>query len=133
MQRPHPDIAMTEASEGFDPLLEGFIPRRAIVGAEHARRELRCTSSGYLSGGCRCHFTIPEHVVVEAWERERSFGHTEDRFFRVFWRDEVWLAYGVADGTVRGVCCAEHRAEREERCNGLPIAVEASTAELAPV
>ena len=94
---------------------------------------VRCASSGYLSNGCRCHFTIPEHVVVEAWERERSFGYAEDRFFRVFWRDEVWLAYGVADGSVRGVYCPGHRAEREERSWSLSTAVEASSIELAPV
>ena len=133
MQRPPVDIATTETSEGFDALLEGFIPRRAIVPAERAACELRCASSGYLGDGCRCHFTIPEHVVVEAWQRERSFGFCADRFFRVFWRDEVWLAYGIADGTVRGVHCPDHRAEREERSFELGIAVEASTSELTPV
>jgi hypothetical protein len=131
MRRPSDDT-MIEPSEGFDALLEGFIPRRTIVTGAHAGRELRCTSTGYLRDGCRCHFTIPEHVVVEAWERERSFGNDEDRFFRVVWRDEAWLAYGVGDGSVRGVYCPDHRAEREERSFDLGIAQEATSNELAP-
>jgi hypothetical protein len=123
----------TSGSEHFDSLLEGFIPRTAIVSGERAHSELRCASSGYLGDGCRCHLTIPEHVVVEAWERERMFGNCDDRFFRVVWRDEAWLAFGVCDGSVRGVYCPEHRAEREERSFDLGIAREATTTELAPV
>ena len=72
-------------------------------------------------------------MVIEAWERERSFGNLEDRFFRVVWRDEVWLAYGVADGSVRGVHCPDHRTAREERSFELGIAAEATANELAPV
>lgn len=132
MQRPPHHTTIT-AAEGFDPLLEGMIPRRAVVPAARAHRELRCTSSGYLSHGCRCQITIPEHVVAAAWERERLFGNTQDRFFHVMWRDEVWLAYGLGDGTVRGVCCPEHRAEREERSFDLGIAAEATITQLAPV
>jgi hypothetical protein len=132
MQRPPAHSTATPA-EGFDPLLEGLIPRRAIVPAERADRELRCASSGYLSDGCRCQITIPEHVVAAAWERERLFGNTEDRFFRVVWRDEVWLAYGLGDGTVRGVYCPAHRAERDERCFELGVAGEVVSNELTPV
>jgi hypothetical protein len=132
MQRPHHDTPITPA-EGFDPLLEGLVPRRAVVPAERANRELRCTSSGYLSHGCRCQITIPEHVVASAWERERLFGNADDRFFHVVWRDQVWLAYGLGDGTVRGVYCPEHRAEREERSFDFEIAQEAASIQLAPV
>jgi hypothetical protein len=133
MQRPPAHTETAEPSEGFDALLEGFIPRRAIVTGERAGRELRCAASGHLGGGCRCELAIPEHVVVEAWARERSFGNSDDRFFRVFWRDEVWLAYGATDGGVRGVHCPDHRAAREERAFGLGSAVEATSKELAPV
>jgi hypothetical protein len=133
MRRTPTDIETHDAVEGFDALLEGFIPRRAIVAGERAERRLRCTASGYLGDGCRCGCEIPEHVVIDAWERERSFGNGDDRFFRVFWRDEVWLAYGITDGSVRGVRCPEHRAAREGRAFDLCIAREATPTELAPV
>lgn len=133
MPRPAEHTVTLETGEGFDALLEGFIPRRPVITGDRAARALRCISSGYLSHGCRCHFTIPEHVAVEAWERECMFGHVADRFFRVLWRDEVWLAYGVADGTVRGVYCPDHRAEREERAFDLGIVSEAAEKELTPV
>src|SRR5689334_8725724 len=90
MQRPPAHHPITPAAEAFDPLLEGMVPRRAVVPAERTGRELRCASSGYLSHGCRCQITIPEHVVAAAWERERLFGNSDDRFFRVVWRDEAW-------------------------------------------
>jgi hypothetical protein len=70
--------------------------------------------------------------VAAAWERERQFGNAADRFFRVVWRDEVWLAYGLGDGTVRGVYCPAHRTEREERSFDFEIASEASLIQPAP-
>ena len=115
MQRPTAAITIPEAVEGFDPLLEGLNPRYTIVPARRREQELRCMASGYLSHGCRCQVTIPETVVAEAWERERLFGNAEDRFFRIVWGDHVWLGYGLRDGSVRGVYCPGHRAEREER------------------
>jgi hypothetical protein len=74
---------------------------------------LRCVSSGYLGNGCSCEARIPAEVVHDAWARERT--GEEDRFFEFSCRGETWLAYGQADGRVRGVYCPEHRAEREER------------------
>jgi hypothetical protein len=76
---------------------------------------LRCVSSGYLSGGCSCRASIPSSVVTAAWgvERERG-GARGDRFFHFAWRGDVWLAYGLASGRVRGVYCPTHRAERDE-------------------
>lgn len=133
MERPTADIASRQTSEGFDPLLEGMIARPAIVSGERAARERRCTASGYLGDGCRCELQIPEHVVIEAWERERAFGNFQDRLFRIFWRDQVWLAYGIADGSVRGVRCPQHRAAREERSLHPVIATEATSTELASV
>jgi hypothetical protein len=74
---------------------------------------LRCVSSGYLSGGCSCEAHIPAEVVHDAWACERV--GEEDRFFEFTSRGETWLGYGQGDGSVRGVYCPEHRAEREER------------------
>jgi hypothetical protein len=75
---------------------------------------LRCVASGYLADGCSCHATIPVGAVVAAWAREleREGG---DRFFHFYWREGVWLAYGLENGLVRGVYCPEHSAERDER------------------
>jgi hypothetical protein len=74
---------------------------------------LQCVSSGYLSDGCSCAACIPAEVVQDAWACERA--GAEDRLFEFACRGETWLAYGQADGSVRGVYCPEHRAEREER------------------
>jgi len=76
---------------------------------------LRCVSSGYLSAGCSCRSSIPSSVVTAAWgvERERG-GERGDCFFHFAWRGDVWLAYGLRDGRVRGVYCPKHRAERDE-------------------
>ncbi len=78
-------------------------------------RPLRCVSSGYLSDGCSCRSSIPASVVTAAWggERERSGAHA-DRFFHFAWRGDVWLAYGLKNGRVRGVYCPSHSAERDE-------------------
>lgn len=81
-------------------------------------RSLRCVSSGYLSDGCSCRLSIPCSVVTAAWrvERERG-GACGDRFFHFAWRGDVWLAYGLRDGRVRGVYCPTHRAERDEHAS----------------
>jgi hypothetical protein len=77
-------------------------------------RPLRCVSSGYLTDGCSCRSSIPASVVTAAWggERERSGAHG-DRFFHFPWRGDVWLAYGLKNGRVRGVYCPSHSAERD--------------------
>jgi hypothetical protein len=77
---------------------------------------LRCVSSGYLSDGCSCQKTVPDNVASAAWARQLE--HTpvlEDQFFRFMWRDGEWLAYGLRDGSVRGVYCPEHNARRTAR------------------
>jgi len=79
-------------------------------------RLLQCVSSGYLSGGCACRSSIPRDVATAAWSAELQRGGADaDRFFNFTWRDGMWLAYGLPDGTVRGVYCPAHRAEREQR------------------
>lgn len=87
------------------------------------RRTLRCVSSGYLADGCSCRETIPGEVLETAWADERDRDGEGDRFFRVAWRGGIWLAYGLADGSVRGVYCPEHSAERDERsATAVPVA-----------
>jgi len=77
-------------------------------------RILRCVSSSYLADGCSCHCTIPSSVATGAWAHELA-NVRGDRFFHFTWRGGVWLAYGHQDGTVGGLYCPEHCAEREER------------------
>jgi hypothetical protein len=80
-----------------------------------ADRPLRCVSSGYLSDGCSCSSSVPAAVVSTAWRGELERGRLREGFFYVAWRGDVWLAYGLPEGQVRGVYCPAHRAEREER------------------
>ena len=78
--------------------------------------ELRCVWTGDPVNGCSCTSSIPEGVVTAAWSRElERLDVAVDRFFRFTWQDDVWLAYGLLDGRVRGVHCPPHRAEREQR------------------
>jgi hypothetical protein len=78
-------------------------------------RLLRCVSSGYLSDGCSCSSRVPAAVVAAAWRSELERGRQRDGFFHFAWRAGTWLAYGLPDGTVRGVYCPAHRAERVQR------------------
>lgn len=77
--------------------------------------QLRCVSSGYLTGGCSCPATVPGEAALAAWGRERREGAGGDRFFQFAWQGQVWLGYGLAGGGVRGVYCPEHNAQRTER------------------
>jgi hypothetical protein len=87
--------------------------------ARREESELRCVSSGYLSDGCSCHSSVPATVVDAAWKREIAYGGSaEDRFFHFACEGEVWLAFGLADGSIRGVYCPTHRAERDARAGG---------------
>jgi hypothetical protein len=80
---------------------------------------LTCVSSGYLAGEGSCRCTVPGAVVRAAWAGELALdGNNEDRLFHFAWRDEVWLAYGLAGGDVRGVYCPTHRAAREAHAVG---------------
>jgi hypothetical protein len=76
---------------------------------------LRCISSGYLREGGRCECRIPEHVVQAGWRRAVEQGGTGEGFFRIAAREGQWLAFGHADGRVRGVYCPEHAADRDQR------------------
>jgi hypothetical protein len=84
---------------------------------QHAGESLQCVWSGYLATGCSCSARIPYDVVTRAWSRALNRGHAEG-FFRVAWQEQVWLAYGLYDGHVRGVYCPAHSAERDRRAHG---------------
>jgi hypothetical protein len=93
--------------------------------AQEARsRSLKCLSSGYLLDGCSCQAAVPASVVQKAWEAcLRRCPWRQDGFFRFHWQCEVWLAYGLTGGEVRGVYCPEHRARRAvcRAAMGLPV------------
>jgi hypothetical protein len=81
-------------------------------GAE--QRPLGCVWSAL--DGCSCTEDIPLSAVAAAWERELdATGAAEDRLFHFIWEGGVWLAYGLADGGVRGVHCPSHNSERAAR------------------
>lgn len=95
----------------------GVVP--TAIGQESARRvsELRlpCVSSG-LPDGCSCRSQIARDIVAAAWERElEASGDREARFFHFISDGGVWMAYGLADGNVRGVYCPSHNSQRAER------------------
>ncbi len=91
----------------------------ARVRVQQEDRPMQCVSSGYLSGGCSCDATIPAGVVTAAWARElERTGERDSRFFNFTWQGAVWLAFGLADGQIRGVYCPTHRAERDARTAG---------------
>jgi len=86
---------------------------------EHEDRPLRCVSSGYMSDGCSCGAVVPAGVVHAAWARELARAEVPANcFFRFAWRGEQWLAFGLANGHIRGVYCPLHRAERDARTAG---------------
>jgi len=91
-------------------------PESAGAHTRTADTELRCVWTGDPASGCSCTSGIPENVVTAAWSRElERLDVRADRFFRFAWQNELWLAYGLVDGRVRGVHCPPHRAEREQR------------------
>ncbi|MGO9489558.1 MAG: hypothetical protein ACLQBB_11080 [Solirubrobacteraceae bacterium] len=95
-------------------------------------RPMRCVSSGYLSGGGSCPETIPAGVVEAAWARELDQAAArESRFFNFAWQGTVWLAFGLADGQIRGVYCPTHRAERDARTAGCEAEESAQPARVA--
>jgi hypothetical protein len=91
------------------------ITTRRILRSGSREPAMRCVSSGYLSRGSSCTVTIPGGVVTDAWASQKRAGIHGDRFFHFTWQGEVWLAYGLKDGRIRGVYCPEHSAERDQR------------------
>jgi hypothetical protein len=91
----------------------------ATIGGAHAavvsELPLRCVSSS-SPDGCSCRSQIAKDVVAQAWARElEAGGDREARFFHFISDGGVWMAYGLADGDVRGVYCPSHNSQRAER------------------
>jgi hypothetical protein len=87
----------------------------ATVGALVSELPLRCVWSGSVAG-CSCRSRIDRAIVADAWQRELdASGDREARFFHFIWDGGVWMAYGLADGEVRGVYCPSHNSQRAER------------------
>jgi hypothetical protein len=85
------------------------------VGAIVSELPLRCVWSGSVEG-CSCRSRIERDVVAAAWQRELdASGDREARFFHFVCDGGVWMAYGLADGEVRGVYCPSHNSQRAER------------------
>lgn len=84
--------------------------------AEPAKLPVRCVWTDHLDPQHRhCQARVPACAIASAWQRELALGRTRGGFFHFVWRGRVWLAYGLPDGSIRGVYCPAHRAEREER------------------
>jgi hypothetical protein len=76
---------------------------------------LKCLSTGYLQDGCNCQAAVPASVARRAWAFcLRRSPAREAGFFQFQWQGEMWLAYGLTCGEVRGVYCPSHRAQRAE-------------------
>jgi hypothetical protein len=76
----------------------------------------RCVWTSHPSHDYCCRAGIPATVVLAAWGAELERGRAGgDRFFHFSWRGEVWLAYGLRNGCVRGVYCPMHSAARDGR------------------
>jgi hypothetical protein len=103
------------ATVELDMVVSDMSARRIMRMRSPENPPLRCVSSGYLSDGCSCRASIPTGVVTDAWAREQRAGVGGDQFFSFTWRAEVWLAFGLRDGRIRGVYCPEHSAERAQR------------------
>ncbi len=98
----------------FARIVSELLRRESGLGGAREERALGCVWSAL--DGCTCGASIPAAAVAGAWERELdASGEREDRFFHFIWEGGVWLAYGLADGEVRGVHCPSHNSERAAR------------------
>jgi hypothetical protein len=75
----------------------------------------QCVWTRHPTNDHRCRARVPARRVAGAWRRELELGGVRAGFFHFEWHGDVWLAYGLPDGEVRGVYCPMHRAEREQR------------------
>jgi hypothetical protein len=104
--------------EGDDSTFEWGVAQTTIGGESAAlvsELPLPCVSSG-SPDGCSCRSQIAKDVVAQAWARElEAGGDLEARFFHFISDGGVWMAYGLADGNVRGVYCPSHNSQRAER------------------
>jgi hypothetical protein len=88
-------------------------PERAVT-TKLQELPRQCVWTRQPTNDHRCGARVPAWRVADAWLRELELGAPAG-FFHFQWRGEQWLAYGLADGAVRGVYCPTHRARREER------------------
>jgi hypothetical protein len=86
--------------------------RRVEPEAEPSPLTMRCVHSDHLDGGGPCSETVPAEVAAGAWQADRLERLLEEGFFQFKWRGDAWIGYGTSDGTVRGVYCPLHNAER---------------------
>ena len=84
-------------------------------GPETCSPLLKCVWTSHPDHEVCCGLRIPAVVVGAAWKEELELNPWHEGFFHFAWRGDVWLAYGLADGRVRGVYCPAHRAERDAR------------------
>jgi len=108
-----PDLGLS--GEEFARIVFELLWSEGSFGAGGAeQRPLGCVWSEL--NGCSCTESIPQSAVAAAWERELdATGIAQDHFFHFIWEGGVWLAYGLADGDVRGVHCPSHNSERAAR------------------
>ena len=90
-------------------------PGLVEVGRLEAVEPLKCVWSGFPNYDRSCRARIPASIVRKAWHREMQLKGGEEGFFYFSWRSGVWLAYGLRDGSVRGVYCPTHCSERDSR------------------
>jgi hypothetical protein len=111
---PEPDLGV--AGEEFARIVFELLWSEGGFGGTEVSggRPLECVWSSL--DGCSCGANIPTDAAARAWARELdATGELEDRFFHFIWEGGVWVAYGVADGDVRGAQCPSHNSERAER------------------
>jgi hypothetical protein len=104
---------------------------RRIMRRNDSDPSLRCVSSGYMSDDGSCRTIIPTGVVTDAWASQQRAGVRGDRLFHFTWRGELWLAYGLKNGRIRGVYCPTHTAERDGRSATPDSGEEGARASLA--
>jgi hypothetical protein len=91
------------------------VPETGSHVPETGSQLLKCVWTSHPDHELHCATRIPAGVVDAAWKEELELNRRREGFFHFPWRGDVWLAYGLADGRVRGVYCPAHRAERDAR------------------
>jgi hypothetical protein len=76
---------------------------------------MRCVWTNHPHRDRHCRTRLPTAVAVEVWRRELKDRRVPEGFFRFLWDGGEWLGYGLSDGSVRGVYCPTHCAERDAR------------------
>jgi hypothetical protein len=104
-------MPLTEGAEVLVAHSHAPAPSRARSAADLS---LRCVWTSHPTHDRSCRSRVPMRVVAQAWKRELTRGRAQEGFFHFAWKGEVWLAYGLPDGGIRGVYCPAHTAQRDE-------------------